>query len=367
MAERIRAGDRRAMARAITHLESTRDADRERGQAVLEAMIAESGHAIRVGITGPPGVGKSTLHRGPRPLPRRAGKAGRRARGRPEQSGHRRQHPRRQDPNGTPGGHGRRRSSGPRPRADRSAVWPIARERSMLLCEAAGYDVVLIETVGIGQSEVTVASMVDFFLLLLLAGGRRRAPGHQEGRRRAGRRARRQQGRWSDEGRRRADARRLRERAGADPSGAATAGDPARWPRAQSRRAASTRSGQTIVEHRRLMESTGELARRRREQSRAWMWKLVDEGSRPGLSRAARAWRKRSPAPRPTCRPRRRRRLRARALCSTASWPGDRSTEFRRTAARVRGRVSATWPAGARPADARSRGVSGTRPVAIEP
>jgi LAO/AO transport system kinase len=60
-ARAIRAGDRRAMARAITHLESTRDEDREIGQAVLEALIAESGDAIRVGITGPPCVGKSTL------------------------------------------------------------------------------------------------------------------------------------------------------------------------------------------------------------------------------------------------------------------------------------------------------------------
>ena len=56
-ARAIRTGDRRAMARAITRLESTRDEDRAIGQAVLEALIAESGDAIRVGITGPPGVG----------------------------------------------------------------------------------------------------------------------------------------------------------------------------------------------------------------------------------------------------------------------------------------------------------------------
>ncbi len=61
VARAIRAGDRRAMARAITKLESTRDADYAEGQAILEEMIGDAGDAIRVGITGPPGVGKSTF------------------------------------------------------------------------------------------------------------------------------------------------------------------------------------------------------------------------------------------------------------------------------------------------------------------
>ena len=57
----IRAGDRRSLARAITQIESTREADHRRGQSVLEALVADSGNAFRVGITGPPGVGKSTF------------------------------------------------------------------------------------------------------------------------------------------------------------------------------------------------------------------------------------------------------------------------------------------------------------------
>ena len=64
-----------------------------------------------------------------------------------------------------------------------------------LLVEAAGFDVVLIETVGVGQSETVVADMVDFFLVLMIAGARRRPPGDQEGRARTGRHGRGQQGR----------------------------------------------------------------------------------------------------------------------------------------------------------------------------
>ncbi len=56
-ARAIRAGDRRAIARTITRIESTRDADRDLGQAILDALVSDSGRAIRVGITGPPGVG----------------------------------------------------------------------------------------------------------------------------------------------------------------------------------------------------------------------------------------------------------------------------------------------------------------------
>ena len=60
-ARAIRAGDRRQMARAITKLESTRETDHIAGQAILESLIEDSGDAIRIGITGPPGVGKSTF------------------------------------------------------------------------------------------------------------------------------------------------------------------------------------------------------------------------------------------------------------------------------------------------------------------
>jgi len=169
-ARAIRAGDRRIMARTITRLESTRDEDREIGQAVLEALIAESGDAIRVGITGPPGVGKSTFIEA---LGLHLIEEGKRVAVLAV------------DPSSPVTGGS---ILGDKTRMDRLAVRPEAfirpspsggalggvadRTREvMLLCEAAGYDVVLIETVGIGQSEVAVSSMVDFFLVMLLPAG----------------------------------------------------------------------------------------------------------------------------------------------------------------------------------------------------
>ena len=169
-ARAILAGDRRAMARAITRIESTRQADRDLGQAILDVLIPESGNAIRVGVTGPPGVGKSTfiealglhlIERGKRVAVLAV------------------------DPSSPVTGGS---ILGDKTRMERLSVRPEAFIRpspsggslggvahrtreAMLLCEAAGYDVILIETVGIGQSEVSVASMVDFFLVLLLPSG----------------------------------------------------------------------------------------------------------------------------------------------------------------------------------------------------
>ena len=102
-----------------------------------------------------------------------------------------------------------------RPSPSGGSLGGVARRtrEAMLVCEAAGYDVVLVETVGVGQSEFAVASMVDFFLVLMLAGRGRRAAGHQEGHPRARRRARRQQGRRRQ--RRRAPSRPRREYRGA--------------------------------------------------------------------------------------------------------------------------------------------------------
>ncbi|HKK51029.1 MAG TPA: methylmalonyl Co-A mutase-associated GTPase MeaB, partial [Myxococcota bacterium] len=147
----------------------------------------------------------------------------------------------------------------------------------MLLCEAAGYDVILVETVGIGQSEVTVASMVDFFLLLLLPGGGDELQGIKKGVVEL------------------ADAlvvnkadgasRDAAERTRMDYSNALELirpGGDAWRPRALAASALEARGVEdvwaTILEHRALLEGSGELERRRREQSRAWMWKLVEEG-----------------------------------------------------------------------------------------
>ncbi len=170
LAERVRAGDRRALARAITLVESTRGDHRVQAEALLETLLPHTGGATRLGISGVPGVGKSTfieafgLHlvrAGHRvavlavdPTSSRTGGAILGDKTRMEELARTREAFIRPSPTGgTLGGVARR-----------------TRE-AMLICEAAGFDVVVVETVGVGQSETVVADMVDMFLLLLLPGG----------------------------------------------------------------------------------------------------------------------------------------------------------------------------------------------------
>ena len=162
-------GDRLKIARTITLIESTLPAHQEMARVIVDRLLPHTGSAIRLGITGVPGAGKSTFiesfgtmltEMGLRvavlaidPSSSRSGGSilgdktrmeklatNDRAFIRPSPSG------------GTLGG-----------------VAGKTRE-SMLVCEAAGFDVIIIETVGVGQSETTVASMVDFFLVLMIAG-----------------------------------------------------------------------------------------------------------------------------------------------------------------------------------------------------
>ena len=169
MAARIRGGDRRALARAITLVESGRADHREQAEALLEALAPAAGGAIRIGISGPPGVGKSTfieafgLHltgQGHRvavlavdPSSQRSGGSILGDKTRMELLT--------RDP-----------AAFIRPSPAGATLGGVARRtrETMLLCEAAGYDVVVVETVGVGQSETAVAQMVDVFLLLLLPG-----------------------------------------------------------------------------------------------------------------------------------------------------------------------------------------------------
>jgi LAO/AO transport system kinase len=171
LAAAVRAGDRRALARAITLIESSRADHRRAAEAVLEtALVPAVGKTLRLGISGVPGVGKSTfiealgLHivgQGHRlailaidPSSRRGGGS---ILGDKTRMGELARHPaafiRPSPTGGTLGGVARR-----------------TRE-TLLLCEAAGFDVVIVETVGIGQSETAVADMVDMFVLLMLPGG----------------------------------------------------------------------------------------------------------------------------------------------------------------------------------------------------
>lgn len=164
------AGERRALAKAITLVESRRADHRARAQDVLAAALPQSGKAIRIGLSGPPGAGKSTfieafglylLARGHKvavlavdPSSARSGGSILGDKTRMEQL-----------------------SADPRafirPSPSSGSLGGVARRtrEAMLLTEAAGYDVVLVETVGVGQSETAVAEMVDLFALLLPPGG----------------------------------------------------------------------------------------------------------------------------------------------------------------------------------------------------
>jgi LAO/AO transport system kinase len=169
LARDIRAGERTVLSRAITLIESKRADHRRAAAALTQALLDVTGKAVRVGITGAPGVGKSTMidalgslltgqgHKvavlAVDPSSRRTGGSiladkTRMARLANDANAFIRPSP----ASGTLGG-----------------VAAKTRE-TMLLCEAAGYDVVLVETVGVGQSEIAVADMTDFFLVLALPG-----------------------------------------------------------------------------------------------------------------------------------------------------------------------------------------------------
>lgn len=169
LARGVRAGERRALARAITLVESTHPGRAQEGHALLERLMPHTGGAARVGITGTPGVGKSTfiealglflVGQGKRvavlavdPSSPRSGGSLLGDKTRMETLG--------RDPHAFI-----------RPSPSRGALGGIAAHtrEALLLVEASGFDVVLVETVGVGQSEVEVASMVDTFVLLLQPG-----------------------------------------------------------------------------------------------------------------------------------------------------------------------------------------------------
>lgn len=168
--EQIVRGDRAALSRAITLVESSRPADVELAQAIVEGCLPHSGRALRVGITGVPGAGKSTLIEA-------LGQFIIREYG--ESVAVLAIDPTSEVTGGSILGDKTRMVSLAaceqafiRPSPSRGSFGGVARHtrEAMLLCEAAGYQTVLVETIGVGQSETAVNSMVDFFVLLMLAG-----------------------------------------------------------------------------------------------------------------------------------------------------------------------------------------------------
>lgn len=169
LATAIRAGDRRALARAITLAESTRTDHRARAEEVLADVLPSTGGALRVGVSGSPGAGKSTLIEA---LGTHVIDAGHRVAVLAV------------DPSSTRTGGsilGDKTRMGALAQSEQAFVRPsptggalggVARRtrEAMLLCEAAGFDVVLVETVGVGQSEVAASEMVDCFTVVLAPG-----------------------------------------------------------------------------------------------------------------------------------------------------------------------------------------------------
>ncbi len=162
-------GNRVILSKAISVLESFLPSDNELAEKILEKVVPESGKSIRVGITGVPGVGKSTFIEA----------FGKHITSLNKKLAVLTVDPSSQRSKGSILGDKTRMvdlSTDPlayiRPSASGSALGGVSNKtrESMLLCEAAGYEVVFIETVGVGQSETTVYGMVDFFLLLMLAG-----------------------------------------------------------------------------------------------------------------------------------------------------------------------------------------------------
>ena len=275
LAEGVLAGQRRALARAITLVESTRSDHRAVASALLQRLAPHAGNSVRLGISGVPGVGKSTFIEafGIHVI----------------DAGHRVAVLSIDPSSAISGGSilgdktrmeelSRRSEAYIRPSPSGNTLGGIARRTRevMLLCEAAGFDVILVETVGVGQSETKVAEMTDMFLLLLLPGGGDELQGIKRG---------------------------IMELADlvlvnkADGDLEATAGRSAAEYRSALQllhprsahwkvpvRTCSARSGQgidtawqNVLDYRDTLQNSGEFDARRAAQARAWMWSEVKE------------------------------------------------------------------------------------------
>ncbi len=272
----VREGDRRLLAKTITLLESQRAEDVELGQEVLELLAPECGQSVRVGITGPPGVGKSTLIE---------------AFGFALLEQGRRVAVLTVDPSSPVSGGS---ILGDKTRMIRLAAEPNAYIRpspsgltlggvahrtreAMLVCEAAGFDAVIVETVGVGQSEAEVESMVDFFAVMLQPGSGDELQGIKKGvleladvlfvNKADG------------------DGLAAAERTHGEYRSAAHLLRPSAegWTLAVLLGSAKTGDGidelwKTITAHQKLMKETGAFDTRRAQQGRAWFRRLLDDG-----------------------------------------------------------------------------------------
>lgn len=274
LAENIRAGNRAALARAITLIESRRADHQAAARELVQALLPDTGKAIRVGITGTPGVGKSTtidilgmalIEQGHSvavlavdPSSARTGGSilgdkTRMAQLSMSEAAFIRPSP----SSGTLGG-----------------VAAKTRE-AMLLCEAAGFDVVLVETVGVGQSETAVCDMTDIFLALMLPGGGDELQGIKKG-----------LIELADMiAINKADGDNIKRanRTAADYRGALKILTPRsqHWHPPVLTYSALTGAGipelwQKILDHRTAMNASGEFTTRRSQQQIKWMWSMLE-------------------------------------------------------------------------------------------
>ncbi len=271
------ARDRRSLAKAITLVESTRADHRARAQALVDAMLPHTGNSLRIGITGVPGVGKSTfieafglslIAKGHRVAVLAI------------------------DPSSSVGGGSilgdktrmeklsRHAHAFVRPSPAAGSLGGVAARtrEALLICEAAGFDVVIVETVGVGQSESAVAGMTDFFLLLQLPNAGDELQAMKKG-----------VIELADiVAVNKADL----DRAAADGAVGQIARvlamlrpRTARWSPVALAVSATTGIGipelwEQIVAYRDAMRASGELAAKRRRQALDWMWQLIDEALR---------------------------------------------------------------------------------------
>jgi LAO/AO transport system kinase len=272
----VLAKNRRIVAKTITLIESSLPSHQKKAKVIIDALLPYAGKAVRIGITGVPGVGKSTyiesfgmqlVNQGHRvavlavdPSSSKSGGSIMGDKTRMEKLSLESQAFIRPSPSGgTLGGVARR-----------------TRE-TIIVCEAAGFDVLIVETVGVGQSETTVASMVDFFLVLMLAGAGDELQGIKKGVLEL------------------ADAIAINKADGNNIENTKKAKieyekalslltpSSKTWSPPVLTCSAVTMDGideiwQTILDHRKKIEASGELAEKRSKQALDWMWALVEEG-----------------------------------------------------------------------------------------
>ncbi|MBU0993514.1 MAG: methylmalonyl Co-A mutase-associated GTPase MeaB [Proteobacteria bacterium] len=268
--------NKRILAKTITLIESSHPDHQKLGRQIIEGILPHTGKSVRLGITGVPGAGKSTfieslgtflIRKGQRtavlavdPSSSRSGGSVLADKTRMEKLS-------------------ADESAFIRPSPSGGTLGGVAKKtrETMLVCEAAGFDVIIVETVGVGQSETTVASMVDFFLVILIAGGGDELQGIKKGILEL------------------ADALVINKADGDNVSRAAKARkeyetalhliapSSATWSPPVMTASALEMTGietiwETVLDHRDRFIKTGEFELNRRKQAVDWMWALIENG-----------------------------------------------------------------------------------------